>query len=275
MDTPTVFEPRAISADTDVIPAFAPLAALGIVPVSSYVVHAREPLLIDCGIVAMGDDFFDRIRARVALEDLRWIILTHADPDHVGCLSRLLAAAPNATLVTSFLAVAKLGLWGYPLDPARVSLVEAGRAIEAGDRRLLAVSPPVFDSPETLAYFDTETRFLFSADSFGALLSEPAETALDIPDAALREGLTAWAQIDAPWLSRLDAPTFARSLELYRRLAPNAVLSSHLPPAPGMLDRLLDLLELARGATPPRASSELESILANTLHAPAPSPAAS
>lgn len=272
MDSPTLFEPRAVSRDTDVIPSYVPLAALGLVPVSSFVVRAREPLLIDCGIAALGDAFFDRIRARVDLADLRWIVLTHVDADHVGCLERLLAAAPRATLVTSFLAVAKLGLWGYRIDPARLALVEPGQAIDAGDRQLIPLSPPVFDAPETLAYFDTATRFLFSADTFGALLAEPADTAHDVPDDALFRGLTTWAHVDAPWLSRVDAPTFARSLELYRRLAPAAVLSSHLPPAPGMIERLLALIELARGAAPPRATPDVEGIVARALARPAAPP---
>lgn len=271
MDTLTMFGPRAVSRDTDVLSAYGPVAALGIVPINSFVVRAREPLLVDCGVVALGDAVFDAIRSRVALEDLRWIFLTHADGDHVGCLGRLLDAAPRASLVTSFLATAKLGLWDRAVDPARVVLVEPGQVIEAGDRRFVALAPPVFDAPETLAFFDTSSRFLFSADTFGALLSEPAETAHDVPADALRRGLTTWAHVDAPWIAHIDAKTFARALELYRRLAPRAVLSAHLPPAPGMIERLCDLLEQARGEAP-SVAPDLDTVLARALSVPAAAP---
>lgn len=271
MDTLTLFEPRAVSGDTDVLSAYGTIGSFGILPVNSFVVRAREPLVVDCGVVAFGDAVLDRIRSRVALEDLRWIFLTHADGDHVGCLGRLLEAAPRASLVTSFFAIAKLGLWGLEVEPSRVVLVEPGHVIEAGDRRIVALAPPVFDAPETLAFFDTSSRFLFSADNFGALLSEPAETAQDVPADALRRGLARWAHLDAPWIAHVDAKTFTRSLELYRRLAPRAVLSAHLPPAPGMIERLCDLLEQARGEAP-SVAPDLDLVLARALAAPAAAP---
>lgn len=268
MDAPTMFEPRGVSRDTDVLTAYVPVPGLGVLPISSYVVRAEQPVLIDCGIVALGDAFFRQIASHVALGDVRWIWLTHADPDHVGCLAQLLAAAPRAKLATHFLTAAKLGLWGHAIDPTRIRVIETGAALDLGDRRLVALAPPSFDSPETLAAFDTKSRFLFSADTFGALLHEPAESARDVPADALRDGLTVWAHIDAPWIAGVDAGTFARSLDLYRRLAPAVVLSSHLPPAPGMAERLFDLLVSARGAGP-APTVDAETILARA--APPPS----
>jgi hypothetical protein len=59
-----------------------------------------------------------------------------------------------------------------------------------------------------------------------------------------------WATIDAPWLSKVDAGRFAASLEEVRRMAPQVVLSSHLPPAPGMAEQLIATLAEAPEATP-------------------------
>ena len=89
---------------------------------------------------------------------------------------------------------------------------------------------------------------LFSADCFGALLEAPVEQAADLAPQALRAGMTAWARVDAPWLDRVDAAAFGRSLDAVRALSPARVLSSHLPPAVGMLETLLENLDAARAA---------------------------
>jgi flavorubredoxin len=36
-------------------------------------------------------------------DDLRWIYLTHPDPDHTGSLIEILKTAPNVRLIATFL----------------------------------------------------------------------------------------------------------------------------------------------------------------------------
>lgn len=247
MQTPTLFDPRAVGPDTHALTAYLPVAGLGVLPANAYLVRAEQPVLIDAGVMALGDATFDRLASLIDPADLRWIWLTHTDRDHVGCLERLLHAAPRARLVTTFLGLGKLGL-AFEVPPERVYLLNPGQTLEVGDRSLLAVRPPSFDAPETTAVFDTTSGHLFSADSFGAVLAEPFESARAIEPGALGRGLAIWAQIDAPWLSWIDDASFRRLLDPIAALAPGCVLSSHLPPAPGMLDPLCRWLDEARRA---------------------------
>lgn len=55
-----------------------------------------------------------------------------------------------------------------------------------------------------------------------------------------------WTTVDSPWLRWVDEQTLARESARIRDLAPPVVLSSHLPPAFGMLDVLLDHIAIAR-----------------------------
>ena len=66
--------------------------------------------------------------------------------------------------------------------------------------------------------------------------------------AALRDGMITWATVDAPWLSVVDRDLFNRKLAGIAALEPSAVLSSHLPPATGMTETLLDCLAAAPSA---------------------------
>jgi glyoxylase-like metal-dependent hydrolase (beta-lactamase superfamily II) len=248
-ETPIIDSARPVAPDTEIITTHASLPGLGALAVNAFLIRAQEPVLIDTGIGAFSEATFAKITDAIDPEDLRWIWLTHTDGDHVGSLHRLLQAAPHARVVTTFLGMGKLGLQvGVP--PERAYLLNPGQSLDVGDRTLHALRPPTFDAPETTGVFDAKTRVLFSADSFGAVLPELALDARDLDAEALKWGLCTWSQIDAPWLSWLDDASFAALTGPLRELKPTTVLSSHLPPAPGMLERLLALLQQARSATP-------------------------
>lgn len=249
MELPTVLEPQRVADDTHVITTWLPLPGLGMLPANAFLIQAREPVLVDAGVAALGEAAFDRVSSLIDPADLRWIWLTHADADHVGCLPRLLEAAPNARLVTTFLGMGKLGL-SMSVSPERVYLLNPGQRLDVGDRSLRALRPPTFDAPETCALFDEKTGTLFSSDCFGAVLEQPFASAQAIEREPLRAGLALWAQIDTPWLSWIEPAHLAAALEALRGLSPVRVLSSHLPPADDMLSTLSEMLIAARRAAP-------------------------
>ncbi len=241
-------QPLQISDSICVLPSSVTIPGLGLLPVNAFVLKSTEPVLIDTGLPADADEFLDALRAAVEPRDLRWIWLTHIDQDHVGSLGRLLTEAPRAKVVTSFLGVGKLSLFA-PIPPERLYLINPGQSIDVGDRSLVAVRPPAYDAPETTGAYDAKSGTFFSSDCFGALLAAPAENAEAIAPERLREGQTLWTTIDAPWL-RHTGERWLATLDDIRRMAPKAIMSSHLPPAFGMTDALLDSLATARTAPP-------------------------
>jgi flavorubredoxin len=138
-----------------------------------------------------------------------------------------------------------------PLPLDRVYLLNPGERIDIGDRTLTALRPPTLDNPCTMGFHDDKSGVLFSADSFGALLADVPERAVDLTDEELRDGQVLWATMDSPWLHNVDASVFARELDALRHLEPSMVLSSHLPAADGeMTERLLTSLAAAPTAQP-------------------------
>jgi flavorubredoxin len=244
-----VENPLHISESIAALPSFVPIPGLGLLPVNAFVVKSTAPVLIDAGLHADADEFMDALRAVIEPRDLRWIWLTHIDQDHIGSVRRLLEEAPRAKVATNFLGLGKLGLMApFPLE--RVHLLNPGQRIDAGDRTLLAVAPPVYDAPETMGAFDEKSRAFFSSDCFGAVLQEPAHDAATVAPNALREGQVLWASIDAPWLRRTSEGWLASALNELRRMEPKVILSSHLPPAFGMTEAFADALIAARSAAP-------------------------
>ena len=241
---------RSISgADADVMSALYPVPGLGFIPINAFLLHAREPVLVDCGAIVLRDQYLAAIESLIDLDDLRWIFLTHPDPDHVGCLHDVIDAAPEVRIITTFLGFGRLGLYGA-IAPERVYLLNPGQRLSVGDRELEAVGPITFDAPETTAFVDVKTGTLFSADSFGGVVAGAFEHAGDMSAAALRDGVVTWTCIDSPWLRYLDEPALEAAENRMRALAPPIILSSHLPPAVGMLDTLLEHVAAARTHPP-------------------------
>jgi glyoxylase-like metal-dependent hydrolase (beta-lactamase superfamily II) len=248
MDRPTMLGARRVDTDTEALVSYLPVPGYGVLPVNAFVIRSAQPVLVDTGMAAVGAEFMRALAAVIPPRELLWIWLTHTDPDHVGNLRPVLDAAPDARVVTTYLGMVKLGLLGLPLD--RVHLLNPGDTLDVGDRRLICLRPPSFDAPDTTGLFDSRTRALFSADSFGALLDAPVSTAAEIPPEDLRDALVMWSTVDAPWLHAVDEGKYGRSLDFVRRLEASIVLSAHLPPAVGMADTLLAHLAAARAAPP-------------------------
>jgi flavorubredoxin len=228
--------------DVDVVTSTVSVTGFGNIAVNAFVIHAREPVLVDTGAVVESDDFMTALRSVIDPADLRWIWLTHTDFDHIGSLHRLLDENERLRVVTSFLGVGIMGL-AAPLPMDRVYLVNPGQSVDVGDRTLTAVRPPAFDNPITTGLQDERSGIFFSSDCFGALLDEVPESAEDLSDEALRQGQVFWATVDSSWLHKVDRAVFASELDRVRALEPTMVLSSHLPAAPGSAtERMLGAL---------------------------------
>jgi flavorubredoxin len=240
-----VEKPLHVSGAVAALPSYVPIPGLGLLPVNAYLVKSTAPVLIDTGLHSDTNEFMAALRTVIDPRELRWIWLTHIDQDHVGSLRRVLDEAPRAKVVTSFLGLGKLGLFA-PIPLERIHLLNPGQGLDAGDRTLFAVAPPTFDAPETMGAYDDKSGMFFSSDCFGAVLEKPIEDAADIAPDSLREGQTLWTSIDSPWLRHTTESWLAGALNELRRMAPEAILSSHLPPAFGMTETFAAALIAAR-----------------------------
>lgn len=248
MQTPEILAPRRVAADTTLLGSWVPLPGLGLLPVNSYLIHSREPVLVDTGVAPLSEQFLAALGSAIDPADLRWIWMTHMDPDHTGSLARLLELAPRARVVTNYLGLGKMGLLGFPQE--RAWLLNPGQQLDVGDRKLRGVRPPSWDAPETCAVFDERTRAFFCADAFGTVQQSPTESAASIPAEALAEGMALWTAVDQHWMLSTDRAKLDRSLADVEALRADVILGSHLQPASGLTSQLLRCLRRAADAKP-------------------------
>lgn len=237
MEAPTLFGAHTVAPDVTSISSYCPLPGVGLLPVNAFVIHAEQPVLVDTGMMALREPFVAALRSVIDPATIRWIWISHMDADHIGNIEEVMALAPQAKVVTTFLGLGKMMLRGF--DIWRVHLLEPGEVIDAGDRTLVPLKPVCYDAPETMGFFDAKTRVLFAADAFGTPLQAPQPVAAAIPETELFDGMATWAALDMPALGMCDRAAMGRMLGAIDRLDPAAIVSAHLPVAQGMTSRLL------------------------------------
>jgi flavorubredoxin len=224
-----------------VLPAHYPIPGMGFLPVNAFVIKGTEPVLVDTGMGIEGAEFMKALESIIDLQDLRWVWLTHDDADHTGTIQKVIEAAPKARLVANALAALRMST-AWPVPMHRVYWLNPGESISAGDRRLTAVRPPLFDNPTTVGIYDDKSEAFFSADCFGAIIPSPVPNADDVAEGDLAQGMTGWASADSPWVHMIEPGKFSQTLDRIRQLAPGMIFSGHLPPARGKTEWFLELL---------------------------------
>ena len=181
--------------DIDVLTSVHPILGLGSIPINAFVFHGSEPLLVETGAIVDQEEFLSALRSVIDPADLRWIWLSHNDPDHIGAVHRLLDDNVHIKVITTFLGVGAMSL-SAPLPMDRVYLLNPGQKLAVGGRTLRALKPPTFDNPCTTGFYDETSGVLFSSDCFGALLPDVPEDAAELSEETLRQGQVLWATID-------------------------------------------------------------------------------
>jgi flavorubredoxin len=224
----SLLEPYEIAEETFVIPWALEAPPMGHFPMNSMVIRGAEPMLVDTGAPAVRGPWLDAVWSLVDPLDVRWVFLTHDDRDHSGNLLPILAACPNATLLTTWFSIGRMAEeWETPIERCR--FVNDGDTIDVGDRTLVAVRPPLFDNPTTRALFDPSTSVLWSVDTFATNLPTPMGEIGELADDEFRDGQLFGGRLVSPWAAWLDSAKFGAVVDRSERLGAEVVAGCHTP----------------------------------------------
>jgi len=236
------------------------------IPIHSLVITGSEPVLVDCGSSASGDEWWAQVEAVVDPPDVRWVFVSHDDVDHTGNLSQVLERCPDATVVSSWLIDQRQGVDG-PIPRERSRWLNDGETFDAGERRLVALRPPVYDAPSTRGLYDVTSGVYWSVDCFGMVVPYAADEVSELDRDVWEDALGAFPQLIAPWIAEVDPLRWRAAIGRVAGLDPKVIASAHGPVIRRRdIERALDVLaEVPRLpiAAPP-GQRELEAILAST-----------
>ena len=222
-----MLEPQKIAPDTHVVrQVFGEGLMPELLQLNSMVITGAEPVIVDTGAELTLDAWSEAVFSLVDPQDVRWVFLSHDDADHTGGLPLVLERCPQAVVVTNaFMAERLMVDGGIPIE--RMRWVNHGESWDAGDRRLTAFLPPVFDGPTTRGVFDTRTGAYWAADAFGAAIPTVVDDVRELDGERFRQSFLDLQRLIAPWHRWLDEVKYGAHVDALEALRPSVVASCH------------------------------------------------
>lgn len=133
---------------------------------NSYFIDGDKKAVIETVKESFWEPYIAKLSRLTDPSSIDYIVLNHTEPDHSGCLAKLLEVAPNAKVVGTGNAIRYLSDLMQPGFP--YIIVKDGQSIDLGNRTLKFIAAPNLHWPDTMYTFLEEDGILFSCDSFGA-----------------------------------------------------------------------------------------------------------
>jgi len=188
---------------------------------SYLVIGSSGKALIDTVNPGFEKELEKNISSIVRPEEIDFIVMNHAEPDHAGAIPYMMEVAPGAKLVTGRVGK-KMAQTFYRVPEERIRAVADNESISLGDKTLRFIEAPMLHWPETMFTYLVEDGVLFSCDFFGAHLAGAAFS--DEIDDWLTHAKKYWAEIMMPFRSMAQ-----KALEKIIGLDVRVIAPSHGP----------------------------------------------
>lgn len=134
---------------------------------NAYSLHSTEGVIL---FETVKDKFFDDYLSKIlevtSLENIKYLVVNHTEPDHAGSVGKLLEKAPHIMVIGSCLAIKYLS--EMINLPFKSKMVKDGDVLNLGNKTLHFISVPQLHWPDTMYTFIEEDKALITCDSFGA-----------------------------------------------------------------------------------------------------------
>ncbi|HSN49816.1 MAG TPA: FprA family A-type flavoprotein [Bacteroidales bacterium] len=132
---------------------------------NSYFINAEKKVIIETVKESFWEVWLEKIKKVVDPSEIDYIVLNHTEPDHSGCLARLLEIAPKAVVIGSGNAIRYLNdLVGKDFQSM---VVKDGQELDLGNKKLKFIGAPNLHWPDSMFTYLIEDQVLFTCDVFG------------------------------------------------------------------------------------------------------------
>ncbi|MBD2500961.1 diflavin flavoprotein [Anabaena azotica] len=139
---------------------------------NSYLIQAEKTALIDPPGESFTEIYLEELARHLDLSTLDYIILGHVNPNRRVTLEKLLAQAPQATLICSRPAANALKT-AFPDWESRIQAVRFEDTLDLGQgHQLVFITVPTPRWPDGLFTYDPATKILYTDKFFGAHICE-------------------------------------------------------------------------------------------------------
>lgn len=134
---------------------------------NSYLLKTNQGCVLFEGSKALfEDEYLENIASIVPLEEIKFIMVAHTEPDHSGAIERLLERNPDITIIASPAAINNLK--NILRKPFKSITAIAGKELIVGEYTLQFVSGLFLHWPDVMFTYIKEEKALVTCDGFGA-----------------------------------------------------------------------------------------------------------
>ena len=138
---------------------------------NAYLIQADKTALLDPPGESFTEIFLAELEQHTDLATLDYVIVGHVNPNRMTTLKKLLALAPQATIICS--KPAAIALKAVFADDAQIKPIRGDEVLDLGQgHELRFVFVPTPRWPDALCTYDSATRILFTDKFFGAHLCD-------------------------------------------------------------------------------------------------------
>jgi NADH oxidase (H2O-forming) len=133
---------------------------------NAYFIDATKKTVVETVKEKFWPEYEAKLSSLTDPSEIEYIILNHTEPDHSGCVGRLLRLAPKAKVVGSSNAIRYLR--DLTPEPFESIQVKDGQELDLGNMTIRFISAPNLHWPDSIYSYLVEDKVLFTCDSFGA-----------------------------------------------------------------------------------------------------------
>jgi flavorubredoxin len=133
---------------------------------NNYLILDDEITLVDTVKYDFSISTLKNIQSVVDPSKIKNVVINHIEDDHVTCIDKIMALAPEATIYITDKGRKGLARF-YDISRWNMKVVKTGDTLTIGKRTLLFIETPMLHWPDSMMTYIREDKVLFSQDGFG------------------------------------------------------------------------------------------------------------
>jgi flavorubredoxin len=133
---------------------------------NAYLIQDKKIALIDSVKAPFSEYLLKNIKEIIGDRKIDYLVCNHSELDHAGSIPAVMAAYPDAVVVTTAKCEKTLAMH-FDTSGWKFQTVKTGDTLSLGNRTLTFIETPMVHWPESMFSYMPEEKILFSMDAFG------------------------------------------------------------------------------------------------------------
>ena len=209
---------------------------------NSYIIKGEDKtVLIDTSKAEFFDEYIEEVKSLTAIEDIDYVIMQHNEPDHSGCIERIVGLNPEITVMAS---PAGMGFLKEIINhDFKKQVLKDREVLDIGGKTLEFIMAPNLHWPDTMFTWVKEDKILFTCDCFGAHYCPPIGK-MCCSELTEKEAESYYGEIKYYYdhiMSPFKNPFVVNALNKIKDLDIDYMLTSHGPIVDSCVDKVKEI----------------------------------